>query len=69
MQTAITLMMIVIILAAISTWLLPAGQYSKLSNNDNKGFTVTSKNGTTSLPFTQKTLDNLSIKIPLDKYI
>ena len=69
MPTAITLMMIVIILAAISTWILPAGQYSKLSNDQNKGFVVTSKNGTTSLPFTQKTLDNLSIKIPLDKYI
>lgn len=62
-------MMLVIILAAISTWILPSGQYSKLSNDNNKAFVVTSNTGTESLPFTQKTLDNLSIKVNLQKFI
>jgi len=68
LPTATTLMMFVIVLAAISTWLLPAGQYSKLANDNNLAFMVTSKNGTVSLPFTQQTLDSLSIQVPLEKY-
>ncbi|RZK56608.1 MAG: YfcC family protein, partial [Pedobacter sp.] len=68
LPTATTLMMCVIIIAAISTWLLPAGQYSKLTNNDNKTFVVNSKTGSTALPFTQKTLDSLSINIQLEKF-
>ncbi|WP_316771703.1 hypothetical protein [Pedobacter frigiditerrae] len=68
LPTATTLMMCVIIIAAISTWLLPAGQYSKLTNNDNKAFVVNSKTGSVSLPFTQKTLDSLSINIKLEKF-
>src|SRR6478736_3765899 len=68
LPTATTLMMLVIILAAISTWILPAGQYSKLTNDNNKAFAVTSKNGTISLPFTQKTLDSLSINVKLEKF-
>lgn len=69
LPTATTLMMLVIILAAISTWVLPAGQYSKLTNDNNKAFVVTSKTGSVSLPVTQKTLDSLSIKIPLEKFV
>jgi uncharacterized ion transporter superfamily protein YfcC len=68
LPTATTLMVLVIIIAAISTWILPAGQYSKLSNNNNKTFVITSKTGAVSLPFTQKTLDSLSVKIPLAKF-
>ncbi len=69
LPSATTLIMLVIILAAISTWILPAGQYSKLSNDNNKAFVVTSTTGTISLPFTQKTLDSLSIKVTLPKFI
>ena len=69
LPSVITLMMLVIIMAAISTWILPAGQYSKLTNDNNKSFVVTSKTGTVSLPFTQKTLDSLSIQIALQKFI
>lgn len=69
LPTATTLMMLVIILAAISTWILPAGQYSKLTNDHNKSFLITSKNGSTSFPLTQKTLDSLSIRISLEKFI
>ncbi|MEO6914718.1 MAG: hypothetical protein ABI151_02900 [Chitinophagaceae bacterium] len=69
LPTATTLMMMVIILAAISTWILPAGQYSKLVNDDNKAFLVTSHTGSIRLPFTQKTLDSLSIRIPVEKFM
>lgn len=68
LPTATTLMMIVIILAAISTWLLPSGQYSKLTNADNKEFVVISDTSSLALPFAQKTLDSLQIQIPLDKF-
>ncbi|MDB5201651.1 MAG: hypothetical protein JWQ27_1060 [Ferruginibacter sp.] len=66
--TATTLMMLVIILAAISTWILPAGQYSKLTSDNGESFTVTSKSGAVPLPFTQHTLDSLSIRIALQKF-
>ncbi len=69
LPTATTLMMLVIIMAAIGTWILPAGQYSKLINNHNNAFVVSSKTGSVSLPFTQKILDSLSIKISLQKFI
>jgi uncharacterized ion transporter superfamily protein YfcC len=68
LPTPITLMMLVIILAAVSTWLLPAGQYSKLSADGDSGFLITSKSGSTALPFTQQILDSLSIKIKLEKF-
>jgi uncharacterized ion transporter superfamily protein YfcC len=46
--------MIVIIIAAISTWLLPAGEYNNLSVNG-KSFVITSPSGENTLPLTQKT--------------
>ena len=67
MPTPLTLIMLVIVIAAVSTWLLPAGQYSKLAAQD-KTFVITSSSTTTKLPFTQHTLDSLSIKIPLQKF-
>lgn len=69
LPTASTLIMFVVILAAITTWILPAGQYSKLSNDNNKAFVITSSGKTTSLPFSQRTLDSLSIKVSLSKFI
>ncbi len=67
LPTPLTLIMLVIIIAAVSTWLLPAGQYSKLAAQD-KTFVITSASTTTKLPFTQHTLDSLAIKIPLQKF-
>lgn len=64
----ITILMIVIILSAIATWLLPAGQYNKLSKRDNS-FVLTTSSGEVSLPLTQKTLDSLGILIPVQKFI
>jgi uncharacterized ion transporter superfamily protein YfcC len=65
----LTILMIVIVFAAISTWLLPAGEYSKLSSENNKVFQVVSASGTATLPLTQRTLDSLSIKIAVQKFI
>jgi uncharacterized ion transporter superfamily protein YfcC len=64
----IPILMVVIILAAISTWLLPAGQYNKLSVNG-KVFTMITDTNEISLPLTQKTIDSLGIKIKVEKFI
>jgi uncharacterized ion transporter superfamily protein YfcC len=64
----ITILMVVIILAAVSTWLLPAGQYSKLSMNG-KSFIVANNTGEINLPLTQRTLDSLGIQIAVQKFI
>ncbi len=64
----IPILMMVIILAAISTWLLPAGQYNKVSVTG-KTFTMVTDNGEIALPLTQKTLDSLGIKIKVEKFI
>ncbi len=68
LPAALTLIMLVIIIAAISTWILPAGQYSKLAADGDKSFVITSTSGSVILPFTQKTLDSLSIKIAIQKF-
>jgi uncharacterized ion transporter superfamily protein YfcC len=68
-KTFPTPIMIVIVFAAISTWILPAGQYSKLVASDEKQFVMNTPTGDIKLPFTQKTLDSLGIKINLDKFI
>jgi len=65
---AIAILMVVTLLAAASTWLLPAGQYSKLSVNGNF-FVFSSIKSTASLPLTQKTLDSLRVNIAVSKFI
>ena len=64
----IVILMAVIILAAIATWLLPAGQYNKLSAGD-RSFVLITPSGDIDLPLTQKTLDSLGIIIPVQKFI
>ncbi len=65
----LTILMMVIVLAAISTWVMPAGQYNKLSSDNNQSFLVSGLSGSFKLPFAQKTLDSLSIKISIQKFI
>ena len=65
----IPILMAVIVLAAISTWLLPAGQYSKLSAVEKKSFSMTTPDGDITLPFTQSTLDSLGLRISIQKFI
>lgn len=64
----IPILMMVIILAAIGTWLLPAGQYNKLSLTG-KTFTMVTDTNEIVLPLTQKTLDSLGIQIKVEKFI
>ncbi|MBL7703393.1 MAG: YfcC family protein [Ferruginibacter sp.] len=64
----IPILMIVIILAAAATWLLPAGQYNKLSVSG-KTFSMVTDSNEIALPLTQKTLDSLGIKIKVEKFI
>lgn len=64
----IPILMIVIILAAIATWLLPAGQYNKLSVTG-KTFTMITDSNEIALPLSQKTLDSLGINIKVEKFI
>lgn len=64
----LVILMCVIILAAISTWLLPAGQYNKLTVTG-QSFTMTTDSSEISLPLTQKTLDSLGIQIQVQKFI
>ena len=64
----IPILMVVIIIAAIGTWLLPAGQYSKLSVVNGQSFMMTTPAGDVNLPFTQQTLDSLHILISLEKF-
>ncbi|MBP6686693.1 MAG: YfcC family protein [Lacibacter sp.] len=64
----IPILMIVTILAAVCTWLLPAGQYNKLSASGNS-FTMVTDTNEIALPLTQKTLDSLGIQIKVEKFI
>ena len=64
----IPILMAVIILAAVATWLLPAGQYNKLAVNG-MAFNLITDSSQVNLPLTQKTLDSLGIQIKLQKFI
>src|SRR5579863_6801983 len=64
----ISVLMIIIVLAAIASWLMPAGKYDKLINKQNDHFELTTDKGNLDLPFTQKTLDSLHILIRLEKF-
>jgi len=65
----ITILMVVIIIAAIATWIVPAGKYYTLSAPDKTAFVISfSEDSSVNLPFTQKTLDSLQIKFTLEKF-
>lgn len=68
--TAFTVLIIVLILAAMLTYIIPAGSYSKLSyNSDSSVFEVTTPEGEKSeMPATQETLDKLKIKNEISKF-
>ncbi len=69
--TAFTVLFIVLVISAVLTYIVPAGSYAKLSyNKDDNNFTITMPNGKTSTkPATQQTLDQLGIKIGLNKFV
>ena len=64
----ISILMLVIVIAAVATWLLPAGQYNKLLANKQTSFTMTTPKGDVTLPYSQKTLDSLELLIPIEKF-
>jgi uncharacterized ion transporter superfamily protein YfcC len=68
LPSPITILVIVILIAAAATWLLPAGEYNKLSYSGSGGFSMSTPTGEKTLPFTQHTLDSLHIRIPLAKF-
>ncbi len=68
LPSPITILMIVIIIAAIATWLIPAGEYNRLSKPEQETFLMMTTAGEIKLPFIQKTLDSLKIHISLEKF-
>ncbi|WP_034045270.1 YfcC family protein [Wocania ichthyoenteri] len=67
--TAQTILLIIAGLVAILTWLVPSGKYDSLAYNKAEStFTKTSLSKIVILAATQETLDDLEIKIPLDKF-
>ncbi len=63
----LVILMLIIVVAAIATWLMPAGQYDSLSF-ENNSFVVTASGKQTHLPFAQKTLDSLHMLIRAEKF-
>ncbi|AXO79275.1 YfcC family protein [Olleya aquimaris] len=67
--SAQTILLIIAGLVTLLTWLVPAGKYQTLSyNKETNLFTQIGIDTTTILPATQKTLQALNIKIPLEKF-
>ena len=69
--TAFTVIFIVLILAAILTYVIPAGEYATVSfNEDSQNFVISNPDGTTvEMEATQETLDQLGVKADLDKFL
>lgn len=68
MPSPITILMVVIIIAALATIVIPAGQYDRLSYTEGNHFTYISSDASVSLPLSQQTLDSLGIQISLEKF-
>ena len=67
--SALTILMILAALVAISTWVIPAGNYDSLTYNaDTDTFTRTGNPHPQAFPATQEVLDELNIKIPLGNF-
>jgi len=67
--TAQTILILIAIFVTILTWLVPAGKYDSLAYDAaSNTFTKTSLEETIILPATGETLENLNIKIPIQKF-
>ena len=67
--TAQTILIVLAAVAALLTWIIPAGNYDSLVyNKSNNTFSVISNANTTSLPANKETLYELQINIPLEKF-
>lgn len=66
--SAQTILILIAALVAVLTFLIPAGKYDTLAyNKANNQFTISGEIEQ-NLPATQKTLDDLGVKIPVDKF-
>lgn len=64
-----TVLLIIAALVALMTWLVPAGQYDRLAYNKDANTFIQSGQGEDIIfPASQETLDQLNIKIPLEKF-
>ncbi|MEE9407782.1 MAG: YfcC family protein [Polaribacter sp.] len=67
--SAQTVLLLIAAFVALLTWCIPSGQFDRLAyNKEDNTFIKTSKEKTITLEATQKTLDGLQIKIPLEKF-
>lgn len=67
--SAQTVILIIAAFVTLLTWLIPSGQYDRLSyNKDDNSFIRTSLENSIKLEATQKTLEDLNIKIPLENF-
>ncbi len=69
--TAFTVLFIILILAAVLTYIVPAGQFSRLTYDDTTNeFVITDQeNEVTSVPATQEVLDKYNIQLKLSKFV
>ncbi|MCK0147121.1 YfcC family protein [Arenibacter sp. F26102] len=67
--TAQTILILIAVLVTILTWLVPAGKYDSLAYDaKSNSFTKISPEESVELPATQATLEDLGIKIPIEKF-
>lgn len=68
--TAFTVLFIILIFAAVLTYIVPSGQFSRLTyDGATNEFVITDHNDeTTAVPATQKVLDDLDIQLDLAKF-
>lgn len=68
--TAQTILILIAVVVTMLTWLVPAGKYNSLAYDAiSQAFIKTSVTESVKLPATQETLENLGIKISIDKFI
>jgi uncharacterized ion transporter superfamily protein YfcC len=68
--TAQTILILIAVFVTLLTWIVPAGKYDSLVYNATSNtFTKISIKESVELPATQETLENLDIKIPIQKFI
>ncbi len=67
--TAHTILLLLAGIVAALTWIIPGGEFDRLSfNGESDQFVHKSQEGDKTYPATQATLDQLGIKIPLEKF-
>src|SRR6478736_1444519 len=64
----LTVLMIVIVLAALSSRIVVPGKYDTLAYKENHTFIIKSDSNEISIPTSQATLDSLGIRIQLQKF-